>query len=60
MASRLKNDGAGRSVLLGLARRLVDPAFFRCAWLKDEYYVRRLWARIESSSDLRMVDVYMP
>ena len=37
---------------------LGDPVFFGKAWDKDRFEIKRLWARVETSSDLKLADAY--
>jgi tetratricopeptide (TPR) repeat protein len=41
-----------------LAGLLADPESFRALWYRDQSEVRRLWARIQSSSEIRAGDAY--
>jgi nephrocystin-3 len=37
---------------------LGDLEFLKKAWGKDEFEVKRLWAKVEAESELKLVDVY--
>jgi tetratricopeptide (TPR) repeat protein len=37
---------------------LADLEFFKAAWGKDQFEVKRYWSRIENGSELKMVDAF--
>ena len=39
---------------------LADLEFFKIAWEKDEYDVKRYWVKVEGNSELRLADSYDP
>ena len=41
-----------------LCEVLSDAHFFKSAWEKDQFEVKAYWAKIENSSDLKLVDAY--
>jgi hypothetical protein len=43
-----------------LQKQLIDRVFFKEAWSRNQYNVKNYWTRIESGSNLRMVEAYRP